>query len=387
MRPCHRFRRFSTMDALQDTAREQFEFSRRARRNVYAQAAQRGNELHGAPAPVPIQPKLRDFSGTTVRMRSGSGTSRTTNTSDSGDHQDFIGLRPARSYSSLSTTSSPSNTAQSLLNPTTSPNAGTSTLPKPSPGPSASSSASLAFPNGSGLSHSALSPIASRMRENDAAAMDKYLQKTRNRSGSGDTLSSDPRSHKDSTFSSKSTSTANGDPSFSSAGPSANGDDITSLQSIFPAPRRVLKTSASASQLRTTAQSSSSAMIGVDATARTRSGTSPTLPRGTSGPTATSPPPDRQQFASPTSSTPLRTPPASSDKQYTGPSRDYAQFPEPPRTLVPPPPPKDKEKESSSRLPSGRRLPFNLLSKPPGEGSGHRRGASATAVPLSVRGT
>lgn len=207
---------------------------------------------------------------------------------------------------------------------------------------------------------SALSPIANRMRERDADAMEKYLR--RNRSGSQGTSSTDNRSQNGSNY--------------SSAGPSAGGDDITSLNHI-PAsgtstPRR-LRPSLSAAQLRTTPETGGTSINGAthpQLENRNRSGTNPIarpspspLPLLTrSSSTSTSPrslmSSDRNVFEE--------------GESYIGPPSQYAQFPEPPHPI-----------EDNSTPTAARRKAYHILSKPQPSvepGSSHRRGMSAASV-------
>ncbi|KAH7930750.1 ankyrin [Leucogyrophana mollusca] len=360
---------FSTRDTLQSSARIQFETNKKTRRLVFQQAAARGNEMGGGlPIDMPplVPPKARDLGKNFPRMRSGSGGSRTTATSDSGDI-DSAGLGPEQgtSLSSLSASSSTSQSRQPLPNPYPPPPrsdnissaSSTGTFSVPSPGPPQSMSL-----NPPAAQSSSLSPIVNRMRERDADAMEKYL--SRNRSGSGGTASTDAKSL-----------------NFASAGPSANGDDITALTPIAitgsTTPRKRLRPSFSAAQLRT---SPSPGVVNthssqVDAL-RNRAGTNPTSVR----PTQTS-----------LSPTPILTRASSSDtpryeeklveepEEFTGPPSQYAQFPEPPRK---------SESHNPITLTTSaikHRLSFNLLSKsstpntdpPP---PSHRRGSSSTSV-------
>ncbi|KAI3612356.1 hypothetical protein WG66_012220 [Moniliophthora roreri] len=323
----------STRDTLQDAARLQFENNKKSRRAIYAQAASRGSELGhgGAPSAVTSSPsRARDIRSPIPRTRSGSGTSRTTTTSDSGDES--IGLAPTpHSQSSISTSSSPSHHSHfhgsyaanfpGALNPPANPS-------------------------------SALSQLASRVRERDLDAMEKYMRRNRSESSSTDNRS------------------ANG--SFTSA-PSANGDNISSL-GVFPTsgsttPRR-LRPSISASQLR-------SQEVELPES-RTRSGTNPTSSRPNvsayqmSNYTPTLP-------RSPSSTKSLRILNSNGhgediSESYTGPPSQYAQFPEPPLPA---------EDNSTPTATVGRRMGFhNPITKPLDSlatNHGHRRGLSAAS--------
>jgi len=347
-------RRFSTRDTLQDTARMQFENNKKQRRNIFAQAAARGNEWGGSlPAPPPVPAKDR----IAPRMRSGSGTSRTTATSDSGEPDNLAAGQLSSSPSQPSTGSSSVFLNHSLAShhpPHGVPSNGTTfqappkgSLLNPPPNPA-----------------SALSPIANRMRERDADAMEKYL--LRSRSGSQGTSSTDTKSQNGSTF--------------ASAGPSANGDDITALVSGSVTPRR-LRPSVSAAQLRTTQPSNTSGSgNGMSPTdTRTGSSTSPTTSAPRRG---VSPIPLLTRSSSMSKS--LRSI-ASVDRlsfdeaeEYAGISNQYAQFPAPAPSRV-------VKEENCVPATNGRRKGFHILSKPlqsfeTSTGSSHRRKTSAAST-------
>ncbi|KAF9226585.1 ankyrin [Gyrodon lividus] len=365
---------FSTRDTLQDSARMQFESNKKSRRLVFAQAAARGSEWGGVPVidrPPPVPTKSKDFGIVAARMRSGSGGSRTTATSDSGD-VDSVGLAPhmGASLSSLSSSASQhprQPPPQFLHSPSQRPDnissaSSNGTFSVPSPGPSQTLSLNPLPPP-----TSSLSPIVNRMRERDADEMEKYMR--RNRSGSGGTSSTDNKSQVG--------------PNFSSAGPSANGDDITALSSLAitggTTCRRRLRPSFSAAQLRT---SSSSVLVPTQSSqgdaSRNRAGTNPGSLR------------PGQPSLSPT---PILTRASSSDypryeeqlieepEVYTGPPTQYAHFPEPPRKQS------NRGGSSSAAAAITRRLPFNLLLRPtppppepPHGHSSHRRGSSTTSI-------
>jgi len=197
------------------------------------------------------------------------------------------------------------------------------------------------------------------MLERDADAIEKY--KRRNRSGSAGTTSTD--AHNES-----STKSVNDEETWPTA----------SFVNGSVAPRRLLRPSASAAQLRTNTpnalNSLSQEMI------RTRSGTNPVM-------TTRSPPieistafPGAQNGSSSRPSAIIESPiQVTGNEDYTGPSELYAQFP-------PPLPSKGIERKVSvgvNVLTSPRRLPFNLLSKPlPNTDPQivHRRGASTTSL-------
>ncbi|OBZ70171.1 Protein phosphatase 1 regulatory subunit 12C [Grifola frondosa] len=384
----------STRDTLQDTARIQFENNKKARRNVFAQAAARGNEWGGSSSGqlYPSSPRAPVNANSSVRMRSGSGTSRTTNTSDSGDLVDNQPSGPSsRLYSTLNSSFSPSRQpiplpsgSHSPGQPSTSSASSTYTFSAVSP-VSQPPSASLApTANSNSNPASALSPIATRMLQLDADAMEKY--KMRQRSGSATTTSTDTHSHNGSTM--------------SSAAPAPrHEDDISALSSLVGsvAPRRRLRPSASAAQLRTTPQPltlSQGAIPSQPDSLRNRSGTSPAMLKHS--PPASSPTTDATALSTPTQNSASSRPGVShsgslggpsKDKVYTGPSKDYARFPPPPVSEEPPAERAATPTAAAAATPThSRRLPFNLLSahrviEQQLTAGGHRRNASVnTAV-------
>lgn len=287
-------------------------------------------------------------------MRSGSGTSRTTNTSDSME-LDSNGLAPTPySQSSISASSSPSQ-----------PSGGSNNLFHLTMGHSSSASGQFVSPTPPNPA-SALSPFATRVRERDADAMEKYMM--RNRSGSQGTSSTDNKSQ-------------NG--SFSSVGPSSNGADVASGSHLplsgATTPRR-LRPSISASQLRSTPDSPSPAInshspIQTDPT-RNRSGTNPTSPRPPIYPHLT-----RSSSISNTAPRPSFNSDYSLSEEsesYTGPPSQYAQFPEPPVAV---------EESSTPTTTAGRRKayhPSNVKTLPGidvfAASVNHRRGMSSASV-------
>jgi len=341
---------YSTRDTLQDTARLQFEINKKSRRNVFAQADERGNEwgaTHSGNA-LPVPPKMHGTAAV-PRVRSGSGTSRTTATSDNDS------LAPG---SSLSASSSPSQLGSALFLHSQQMS-GRDTPQIPSASSAATVSASSPTAHGSTLATpinlaSALSPIANRMRERDADAREKYMR--RNRSESQGTSSTENRSQNGSNF--------------SSGGASVNGDDVSSLGHLTTSgsttPRR-LRPSFSAAQLRTGSNATTSnGVIHTQPESRNRAGTNPShsplplLIRSSS--TSTS-----RSFIN--ADRPEET------ESYIGPPSQYAQFPDPPSPVG----------DSSAPI-AGRRKAFHhLLSKPlptieQPTGVSHRRGMSATSV-------
>ena len=342
--------RFSTKDTLQDTARMQFENNKKQRRNIFAQAAARGNEWGGSlPTPVPVP---KDHMA--CRIRSGSGTSRTTATSDSGEPDNLI---TGQMSSSPSQHSTGSNFFGHSLSSYRAPHGSPSTSQAP---PGSTKGSLLNPPPNPAL---ALSPIANRMRERDADAMEKYL--LRSRSGSQGTSSTDTKSQNGSAF--------------ASAGPSANGDDITAMITGSVAPRK-LRPSVSAAQLRTTQplNASSSGKSIYPADIRTGSSISPTTSTTRGG---VSPIPLLTRSSSMTKS--LRSI-ASVDRlsfdeaeEYPGPPSLHARSPSPPSSSI--------VKGECVPATNGRRKGFHILSKPlqsfeTSTGSNHRRKISATST-------
>lgn len=355
--------RFSTKDTLQDSARTQFEVNKKTRRIVYAQAAARGHEWgvgttgFEGPPPVPIKDNVTWTAS--VRMRSGSGTTTTT---DSGDF-DSTGLGPAlgTSLSSISSSTSQPRPPQRLENASSASSNGTFSLP--SPGPSQSLLLNPPTPT-----HASF--IVNRMRERDADEMEKY--KRRNRSGSGGTSSTDNNK-----------SQVAPPPGFTSAGPSANGDDITALGTMAitgstTPRRRRLRPSWSAAQLRNSPSTAAvpPQLSQVDIS-RSRAGTNPGSARPSQPSLMTST--ILTRTTSSTDSPRQEDRAVGEPEAYMGPPVQYAHFPEPPRKQG------IRSASSSTAAAIGRRLPFNLLSKPtppppPEPSHGHQRGSSITSI-------
>ncbi|KIK68024.1 hypothetical protein GYMLUDRAFT_36836 [Collybiopsis luxurians FD-317 M1] len=319
---------YTTQTTLQDAARLQYELNKKSRRAIFAQAANRGSEMGIVPPNLhPENSRAREIRSPSQRMRSGSGTSRTTNTSDSGEYEN--GLMAPHSHSSLSTSSSPSQ-----------PSASSHSHYHPPPTLGHSASASATFPgqlNPPANPASALSQLASRVRERDADAMEKYLRRNRSESSSTDNKS------------------VNG--SFSSNG---NADNLGSLAVFLPSgsstPKR-LRPSISASHLRSTEPLSPTLE---QPEHRTRSGT---------GPSSSRPSPYPHPVLTRSSSMSNQGHVHEEPGSFTGPPSQYAQFPEPP---LPP--------EDSSTPTAGRRMAFHPLSKPLDTlTAGHRRGMSAAS--------
>ncbi|KAK7470507.1 Target of rapamycin complex 2 subunit avo2 [Stygiomarasmius scandens] len=329
---------FSTRDTLQDTARLQYENNKKMRRAIFAQAASRGSELNSIP-PMPVHShsgsRSRDLRSPAPRLRSGSGTSRTTATSDSGDYE-ANGLAAPHSQSSLSTSSSPSQSSSTMMHLH----------------PSYNHSTTPSFPgalNPPANPSSALSQLASRVRERDADAMEKYMRRNRSESASTDNRS------------------VNG------SGHSANADSVSSLgvfhSSGTSTPKR-LRPSISASQLRPAP--SPEVVEG-----RARTGTTPTSTRPHHAVLTRS-----SSISNSNSPRSLTNPHPSvfeEPESYTGPPSQYAQFPEPPAPA--------RAEESTSTPAVVRRMggALHTLAKPSLDALAvsHRRGMSAA----SFRGT
>ena len=292
-----------------------------------------------------------------MRNRSGSAASYTTATSDSGDVESL-----PSGYSS----SSVHNTYRSGA----SSSGSTSTFSASSPTPAFSHSASNPA--------SALSPIASRVRKQDANAMEAYLR--RNRSGSGST---EVR-----TVEFPSPAAHPGNAPISSK-PSANGDNIASLPGVRGSvtPRRRLRPSSSAAQLRRPPFIVTTAAVSQDVSSRNRAGTNPTtrIPHSPRSPqTDTFGPVSPSGQALPSRNSSLNALSTSKDdgvpESFAGPSSDYAVFPDPPEED-----PSPTVTPTVTNTPTSRRLPFHILSKPlplPSidlhhHGHGHRRGSSS----------
>ncbi|KAI0353571.1 ankyrin [Trametes cingulata] len=367
----------STRDTLQDTARIQFENNKKARRNLQ-QATARGTDWAGTAAMQVYPPSPREYAynnNGTVRMRSGSGTSRTTTTSDSGDVFESAPTQPSRFWSSPSRRPAPlPSGSHSPGQPSASSSSSTFGF-APSP-VSQPNSASL-LPNANSNPASALSPIATRMRERDADAMEKY--KMRQRSGSATTASTDSPSQNESV-------------SPPPAPPPKDKDDISALSSLVTvgsvAPRRRLRPSASAAQLRTTPQPLTIPTNTASQEPRSRSGTSPAMLKPSSASSSSTDPsalatPTQNSTSRPSMSRSGSSQPAVPEKDYTGPPSEYARFPPPPLTEEP----ERAATPTTATAPThSRRLPFNLLSSHKNSldqhvsNGSHRRNASVNAV-------
>lgn len=227
---------------------------------------------------------------------------------------------------------------------------------------------------------SVLSPIANRVRERDADAIEAY--KKRNRSGSAGTQTSDSKS------------TTNGITTVSTL-PTINSSsshlpifsDTISTPPLSLANRR-LRPSVSAAQLRSPPPPTIPSVAPLDLqTSRNRSGTTPTSTRPSElaesplGSTfSNSSGRIERQISNRRAGTIIpRRPSEAGD--FTGPPRDYAIFPEPPGNARSPDP-----VPAATNTARARRAAFAILSKPlPGiDGQKsqreHRRGTSASDV-------
>lgn len=170
--------RHHTKETLEDSARAVYDARKNARRPPYTQM--RGLSVDEE---RPLPPR-KEFRRPRPRLRSGSGT---TTTSDSADE---LAAQPAHSQSSISSATSsqpsgpPSNGSRTHMTPpprgqSHSAMNGQSDPPRSQPPPQSASNSTLGVASNT---HSALSPIASRVLANDAGAMAEYMK--RNRSGS-----------------------------------------------------------------------------------------------------------------------------------------------------------------------------------------------------------
>jgi len=296
-------------------------------------------------------------------------------------------------YTSNSPMSSPSTHSTNL------PSAGSLTHQyKPISSGSASTfsvpSSSHSTNSGTPMSHNTLSPITTRMLERDADAMEKY--KRRNRSGSGGTTSTDAPSQ------AESVGNLNG-ADWEEVVPPKDALVNGSLQ-----PRRFLRPSVSAAQLRSNGSGPGLVSKASQEMLRSRSGTNPIdIPHSGSNSSFST---VNGSHRSSNLTTPTRQKPGTSirtlsghtaggvtddrgDGDYTGPSELYAQFPPPAPTPRLQPPPKastpTRGTDRNGKGPAGttptatshRRIPFHILSKPlpPIDAQfGHRRGTSTT---------
>lgn len=153
----------TTWDTLQDAARAHYEQKKNARRNVFNQAAQRGNEWSksGYGDQPSILPSPSDFADKN-RLRSASGSSKIPSDEDS---TRLLLPRKSPSISSSHSSTMPSRSGQAKV-----------PLQQVYSTLSASSTQ---------RSHPFLSPVANRMREKDADAMAEYMKRSRSGSGGG----------------------------------------------------------------------------------------------------------------------------------------------------------------------------------------------------------
>lgn len=240
---------------------------------------------------------------------------------------------------------------------------------------------------------STLSPITTRMLERDADAMEKY--KRRNRSGSAGTASTDAPSQTE------------------SLGHLNEREEVVppmdALVNGSVRPRRLLRPSASAAQLRSNGNGPVLINRGSQEMLRSRSGTNPieiplsgssssfsTINEGRINGSSNLTTPTRQKPGTSVRTLSGHTAGGVADDRdyddYTGPSELYAQFPPPAATPPLPakvPTPITKGSDRNGRGPANttpttsghRRIPFHILSKPlpPIDPQfGHRRGTSTT---------
>src|SRR5882724_7890975 len=172
------FTRHHTKETLEDSARAVYDARKNARRPPYPQM--RGLSLDEE---RPLPPR-KDFRRPRPRLRSGSGT---TTASESADE---LAAQPAHSQSSISSATSSqtsglsSNGSRSHMAPPPRSQShgamnGQSDQPRSQPPLQSPSNSTLSVAYNT---HSALSPIASRVLASDAGAMAEYMK--RNRSGS-----------------------------------------------------------------------------------------------------------------------------------------------------------------------------------------------------------
>ncbi|KAH6915330.1 ankyrin repeat-containing domain protein [Coprinopsis sp. MPI-PUGE-AT-0042] len=335
---------YSTREALQETVRLQYDINKEKRRHIYAQAAARGTEMNRASPisiPPPVPSKDHDINS---RFRSGSGTSRTTHTSDSGDIDGFPGQASLVSSASSrpSTGSSPLlyNQGRQNLNPSSGSSGYASTK-----GPIVTSP----------LPTSALSPIASRMRERDADAMEKYLRRNRSESSSTDNPS----------INGSTTAAGSGQLSAGLPPTAEEYQRDKDHQDGAVTPRR-LRPSYSAAQLRSTQELPEPSNGAPHSESRSRSGTNPTSTR-----TPASPLPTLTRAPSISNSAKPGRTSYEESKNYMGPPSQYAKFPEPPA--------RPRPEGSNSSANSSRRKALHILGFD-SSNANHRRGLSATSV-------
>lgn len=329
---------FSTRDSIQDAVRTVAENNKRSRRNITAPIHDRHATVNPSlpPSSAPQNINSVNFG----RNRSGSSTTATSDSSNTHAYSRGIGNGSSPSYSNSG--------SYVHVNPINHSNGVSKTAHHPT------TSQSLIPPlTGS----SVLSPIASRMRERDADAMAKYNMRNRSESASTDNMSVKG-------FAKLEVNDA---------------DSVSSLPaSGSSTPRKILRPSFSAAQLRSSPQTPSIITTSPSQTdsARSRAG----FPSGGSrfSPTSIV----SHAFGNRSNSSnynrkDIRTPfePEGSPENFTGPSSNFAQFPDPPWFTE-----SSSGSNPSASTSSVRRLPFNLLSKvhaEPTSLASHRRGSSA----------
>jgi len=247
------------MNTLQETARAQFESNKRARRNIFAQAAARGSERGNSNTNTRALDRSksdRDEEKEISRLRSGSGGSRMTSTtnSDAVNTADYdssgVHLPPStlKHYGPLAGQATNVSSGSSLglprpnLTPASlsSPSKGVSPAPPPASSTSGFSSSTSTNSNKNAQSdYSALSPVATRVRDRDADLMAEYVKRTR--SGSGG-LQSAPGTQP--------VGGSDGNPQPPESSHTSPGPNALSLADGVSRPLRRLKPSTSAASLR-----------------------------------------------------------------------------------------------------------------------------------------
>lgn len=347
------------MNTLQETARMQFEANKKARRQVFQQAAARGIELVGigSSALHMQEPFLPIPAGDSKRLHS---VSKDTPISGSDDDESSPKVSASMSLSQSRTPFS--NTSQISTNNISSG--------RPSRYPNVHQDLPTAVST-TYVTPSVLSPIVTRMRERDADAMAEY--KKRHRSGSaGTSTDNKPNNSSNQT-------------EVSSNGGSSISHSMGSWMGIPQLATRRLRPSASAAQLRGN-QAPGVLLSSDQLAARSRSGTDPTVIKGDSQVTSENGMPRRTSESKTMTRRLGISPRRPSDiEDYTGPSSEYAIFPPPPSESIKSP----SAASAKSAGPSARRAAFALLSKPlsntdsnanSGNQRSHRRGISTSEL-------
>jgi hypothetical protein len=342
---------FSTLETLQDAARIRYEDNKRSRsRNMLTQNAARTSEwVDDIPTPTLTSNSSRskEVVQPVVPQRNNLGTNRSASNSTASS----VDAIPYQSSSSSLHIPSPNPRART----TSAQAASRPPLHNGTFAPPASSLSRAVNATHASDKHS--KQVVDRMRERDADAMEKYMNRTRSGSASTDTKSQ--------------TGSA-----FSSTGPPPNTDELRQMQTFSKSgattPRR-LRSSASASQLKIDSTLASQYAVGHhingNGEVRTRSGTNPSVSRPSLGHNGSAGAPDSARL--------LHQSVFEEPGNYTGPPSQYATFPDPPEPL---------DQESNTPTVNTRRIGFHLLSSKPSldssllDRSVHRRGMSATSL-------